>query len=156
MKPIQRKIDTKIGVIYLVASETRLQGIFWKKQQIPMEKDSKNDFLNRVELELTEYLEGKRKQFDIALDMQGTPFQKEVWKQLLNIPYGETRAYKDIAKAVNNSKASRAVGAANGQNPLSIIVPCHRVISSDGSLGGYAGGLNIKKKLLKLEKGEPI
>jgi methylated-DNA-[protein]-cysteine S-methyltransferase len=156
MKQIQRKISTKIGDIYLVASENGLQGVFWDKQQVPMDLDRKNDFLNQVEFQLNEYLDGKRKKFDILLDMQGSEFQMQVWKQLMKIPYGETRAYKDIAKAVNDSKASRAIGTANRQNPLCIVIPCHRVISSDGSLGGYSGGINIKKILLKLEKGKEI
>lgn len=152
MKQTQRRISTKIGVIYLVACEHGLQGVFWDKQKIPMEIDDKNVILNQVELQLNEYLDGKRNEFDIPLDIQGTEFQKQVWKQLMKIPYGETRSYKDIANAVNDSNASRAVGTANGQNPLCIVIPCHRVISSDGSLGGYSGGLNIKKKLLELEK----
>lgn len=152
MKQIQRKISTKIGIIYLVASENGLQGVFLEKQRIPMEIDSENTFLNQAELQLNEYFKGERTEFDIPLDIQGTEFQKQVWKQLIKIPYGETRSYKDIARAVNNSKASRAIGNANGQNPICIIIPCHRVISSDGSLGGYSGGINIKKKLLKLEK----
>lgn len=152
MKQMQRKISTRIGIIYLVASENGLQGVFWDKQVIPMEVDGKNTTLNQVELQLNEYFDRKRKEFDISLDMQGTEFQKQVWKQLMKIPYGETRSYKDIATAVNDSNASRAVGTANGKNPICIIVPCHRVISSDGSLGGYSGGLNIKKKLLEIEK----
>lgn len=155
MRQEQRKISTKIGVLYLVSSEKGLQGIFWERQSCVMsikENDKKNLILNQTETQLREYLDGKRQKFDIPLDIQGTAFQKQVWKQLAKIPYGETRSYKDIAKAINNEKASRAVGAANGLNPLSIIIPCHRVISSDGSLCGYAGGLSIKKMLLDLEK----
>jgi len=105
------------------------------------------------ERQLLEYLEGTRKYFDLPLDIRGTEFQKVVWKELVKIPYGETISYKDMAVAIKKSKASRAVGTANGKNPLCIIIPCHRVIASDGSLGGYSGGLSIKMKLLKLEEG---
>ena len=152
MKQIQRKISSKIGDIYLVASEKGLEGVFWNEQKIPMEGINRNVLLEQAELQLKEYLSGKRKEFNLPLDAQGTDFQKQVWNQLAKIPYGETRSYKDIAKALNDENASRAVGTANGKNPLCIIVPCHRVISSDGSLGGYSGGLSCKEKLLELEK----
>ena len=99
-----------------------------------------------------EYLNGKRKSFDIKYEINGTEFQKKVWKELTDIPYGETRSYKEIAVAVGNPKASRAVGMANNKNPIAIIVPCHRVIGSDGKLVGYAGGLDMKRALLTLEK----
>jgi O-6-methylguanine DNA methyltransferase len=102
--------------------------------------------------ELREYARGDRTKFTVPLDLQGTPFQLKVWKALLRIPYGETRSYKDIAQSVGNGRASRAVGMANHWNPIAIIVPCHRVISSDGSLGGYAGGLRKKVQILRLEK----
>jgi len=155
MDQLQKKICTKIGTLYLIASEKGLQGVFWEKQKCQMAdrgSDEKMVILNEAELELKEYLDGKRKKFDIPLDAQGTDFQKRVWEQLTKIPYGETRSYRDIARALNDENASRAVGTANGHNPLCIIVPCHRVISSDGSLGGYSGSLDIKKKLLGLEK----
>jgi methylated-DNA-[protein]-cysteine S-methyltransferase len=155
MEQTQRKINSRIGPLYLVASDKGLQGVFWTQQRSPMatgESERKSLILKKAELQLEEYLSGKRKDFDLPLDPSGTKFQKRVWEQLAKIPYGETRSYKDIAKALNQESASRAVGSANGQNPLSIIVPCHRVISSDGSLGGYAGGLGIKETLLSLEK----
>ena len=101
---------------------------------------------------LREYFDGKRKSFDgLPLRAEGTAFQKKVWDALLTIPYGETRSYKEQAIIVGNEKACRAVGTANGKNPISIIIPCHRVIGSDGSLTGYGGGLDIKKALLELE-----
>ena len=100
---------------------------------------------------LGEYLEGKRRDFDLPLDPKGTEFQKKAWNALLTIPYGQTRSYKEQAEAVGNAKACRAVGAANGKNPISIIIPCHRVIGTDGSLIGYGGGLAVKKALLELE-----
>lgn len=155
MEQTQRKINSRIGPLYLVASEKGLQGVFWTKQRSPMatdESERKSLILKKAELQLEEYLSGKRKDFDLPLDPRGTKFQKRVWEQLTKIPYGGTRSYKEIAKALNQEGASRAVGSANGQNPLSIIVPCHRVISSNGSLGGYAGGLGIKETLLNLEK----
>jgi len=98
-----------------------------------------------------EYFQGKRKMFDFKYDLQGTDFQKKVWHALEQIPYGETRSYKDIATAIGNAKASRAVGMANNRNPITIAVPCHRVIGSSGKLVGYAGGLEMKEKVLELE-----
>ena len=94
---------------------------------------------------------GRRRRFDLPLDLRGTDFQKRCWQELLKIPYGETRSYAEIARAIGNPAAVRAVGLANGQNPIAIIVPCHRVIGSDGSLTGYGGGLETKRKLLELE-----
>ncbi|MCU1306360.1 MAG: ogt [Acidobacteriaceae bacterium] len=105
----------------------------------------------RVEKQVLEYFTGKRKTFDLALAPEGTPFQQRVWQELLRIPYGETISYGELATRVGNPKASRAVGGANGQNPISLIVPCHRVIGSDLSLTGYGGGLNVKEALLKHE-----
>ena len=101
--------------------------------------------------QLGEYFDGKRKSFELPLKPCGTPFQKSVWRALSDIPYGETRAYGDIAKSVGNEKACRAVGMANNKNPIAIVIPCHRVIGADGSLTGYAAGTDIKKFLLELE-----
>ena len=112
----------------------------------------KTEFTDLVYNEVMEYLDGKRKTFDIKYEINGTEFQMKVWKELTKIPYGETRTYKEIAVAVGNPKASRAVGMANNKNPIAIIVPCHRVIGSDGKLVGYAGGLDMKRALLTLEK----
>ncbi|HJT59839.1 MAG TPA: methylated-DNA--[protein]-cysteine S-methyltransferase, partial [Ktedonobacteraceae bacterium] len=103
--------------------------------------------------ELARYMAGERLQFTCPLDMRGTAFQVAVWQELLHIPYGETRSYLDIAQAIGRPAAVRAVGAANGANPIAIIVPCHRVIGSNGSLTGYGGGLPAKEWLLALEKG---
>ncbi|MFS0690635.1 methylated-DNA--[protein]-cysteine S-methyltransferase [Sporosarcina sp. 179-K 8C2 HS] len=102
--------------------------------------------------ELIDYVEGKRKEFTIALDLHGTPFQRSVWKALLEIPYGQTVSYSDIAERIQNPKSVRAVGAAIGANPLLITVPCHRVVGKNGSLTGFRGGLEMKKQLLDLEK----
>lgn len=102
--------------------------------------------------QLEEYLSGKRKKFDLEFDVQGTAFQKSVWQELSKIPYGKTCSYRDIAKRIKKEKAVRAVGTANGRNPVCIIVPCHRVIAANGSLGGYYWGLEMKEKLLRMEK----
>lgn len=101
--------------------------------------------------QLNEYFEGKRKVFTVPIKLFGTNFQLKVWKALCDIPCGQTRSYKDIALHVGNPKAARAVGMANNRNPIAIIVPCHRVIASDGTLGGYAAGLDVKQKLLRIE-----
>jgi O-6-methylguanine DNA methyltransferase len=102
--------------------------------------------------QLLEYLAGKRTAFELALDLRGTPFQRAVWAELERIPYGETRSYADVARAVGSPNATRAVGAANGANPVALIVPCHRVIQSGGKLGGYGGGLELKRRLLAMEQ----
>lgn len=155
MEILQKKIKTVIGPLYLVATKTALRGIFFTEQDYSyVTSKSENEYfiLKRTEEELQEYLAGKRKRFTVALEPIGTPFQKRVWAALAAIPYGETRSYRDIARAVNNLRAYRAVGTANGRNPLSLIIPCHRVIAADGTLGGYGGGLSIKEHLLNLEK----
>lgn len=102
--------------------------------------------------QLVEYLEGKRTDFDLPLDLRGTTFQRAVWDALLAIPYGETRSYLDVARAVGNPEAVRAVGMANGANPVPLVVPCHRVIQSGGRIGGYGGGLDLKRRLLAMEQ----
>lgn len=148
MNLIQKKIKTKIGPLYLVASEDKLFGIHWDEQEV---KKGTNVVIEMTENQIGEYLEGTRESFNIPLDLKGTEFQKKVWKQLQKIPFGKTISYKQLAERVGNPKASRAVGSANGKNPISIIVPCHRVIASDGSLGGYYGGCDLKTKLLEIE-----
>lgn len=115
-----------------------------------------SDFSNKVFEQIQEYLQGVRKSFDVNYKLSGTEFQLSVWRELLKIPYGETRTYKEVAIALGNDKAARAVGMANNKNPLHIIIPCHRVIGTNGSLTGYAGGIDIKEKLLKLEKNEKL
>ncbi len=112
----------------------------------------KNEFTDKVFKQILEYLDGKRKEFSFECELRGTEFQVKVWKELAKIPYGETRSYKDVAIAVGNKNAARAVGLANNKNPIGIVYPCHRVIGSNGKLVGYAGGLEIKEYLLKMEK----
>jgi O-6-methylguanine DNA methyltransferase len=107
--------------------------------------------LQKAERQIHDYLRGRRRDFDLPLDIEGTAFQKKVWALLRRIPYGKTRSYKEIAGALGVPKASRAVGAAIGRNPLCLIVPCHRVIGADGGLCGYVGGLPVKRRLLSLE-----
>ena len=106
--------------------------------------------------QILEYLEGKRVSFELALDVRATDFQKRVYDGLLAIPYGETRTYAELAKAIRKPRAVRAVGAANGANPISLVIPCHRVVATGGKLGGYAGGLPMKEKLLALEHRHPL
>ena len=142
--------DSPIGPLTLIASEEGLVALeFGKKKRKDCIDDSKR--LAPYRKQLDEYFAGKREDFTIPLDIRGTDFQKRCWQQLLKIPYGQTRSYRQIAEAVGNRNAVRAVGLANGQNPIAIIVPCHRVIASDGTLCGYGGGLDIKEELLRLE-----
>ena len=115
-------------------------------------KKPETSVLQQCCLELDEYFAGRRKKFDVKAAFTGTSFQSKVWQELLKIPYGKTISYADLAKAAGNPKACRAAGSANGKNPIAIIIPCHRVIASNGGLGGYAYGLEAKKQLLDLEK----
>lgn len=138
----------KIGIVIEEDAITRL--LFNKTSDHYIEKETK---WHRLAFkELREYFNGERKVFTVPLNPAGTKFQKQVWNALLEIPYGQTASYQDIAVLINNQKAVRAVGNANGKNPIPIIIPCHRVIQKDGSLGGYTGGVDIKKTLLDLER----
>jgi methylated-DNA-[protein]-cysteine S-methyltransferase len=110
-----------------------------------------NDILQKTRQQIDEYLSAQRKQFDIPILMVGSDFQKQVWQQLIGVSYGQTSSYLDLAKKINNKKAVRAVASANGANSIALIVPCHRIIESNGELGGYGGGLSVKKRLLKIE-----
>ena len=157
MKIQQYEFQSGLGKIHLVASDRGLCGLYWEKQDHPIIDKLRTDipahgFLREAARQLGEYLEGKRREFDLELDFAGTPFQESVWKALRGIPFGATLSYKQLAARIGNPNAVRAVGTANGRNPLCIIIPCHRVIASDGSLGGYVGGLPIKAKLLALER----
>lgn len=144
-----------IGNLIIVEEENTIIKLCFKEQEITNIKDVRKfetPLLKKAKKQLEEYFEGKRKKFDLALRLNGTSFQNKVWKALLNIPYAKTCSYKDIAKNIGNENASRAVGNANNKNPLPIFIPCHRVIGSNGKLIGYAGGLDIKIKLLELER----
>jgi methylated-DNA-[protein]-cysteine S-methyltransferase len=153
-----KTIESPVGELKLVASDKGLVAILWENDSprrvrlTELVANEKHPVLIETERQLDEYFAGKRKAFSVALDMRGTRFQQDVWAALLAIPFGETRSYGQLAKQLGNPRASRAVGAANGKNPVSIIVPCHRVIGSSGKLTGFAGGLDTKAHLLNLEK----
>jgi len=153
-------MESPVGKLKLVATDKGLAAILWEndnpkrvKLGVPVENKT-HAVLVETESQLNEYFEGKRKTFSVQLDPSGTPFQHQVWQALLEIPFNETRSYGQLAAQVGNAKASRAVGAANGKNPISIIVPCHRAIGASGKLTGFAGGLDRKEFLLSLENGK--
>jgi len=153
-----KTIESPVGKLKLVASNEGLVAVLWQNDRPSRVRlgelvaDDRHPILLKAERQLGEYFAGKRKEFSVPLDMRGTPFQKNVWEALLAIPFGETRSYGQLAKQLGNPNATRAVGAANGRNPLSIIVPCHRVIGSTGKLTGFGGGLETKAHLLSLEE----
>jgi methylated-DNA-[protein]-cysteine S-methyltransferase len=165
MKPTPRPTQTSayrwagspIGRLRLVASDAGLAAILWESSDpaslsLTLGAESTNHpILAETARQLEEYFAGTRKAFDLPLDFAGTGFQQKVWRALLTIPFGETRSYAQIAKQIGQPTAARAVGAANGRNPIPIIAPCHRVIGSDGDLTGFGGGLPIKARLLTLE-----
>jgi methylated-DNA-[protein]-cysteine S-methyltransferase len=150
-------LKSPVGALKLVSSEQGLAAILWENDNLKrlplssLQEDINHPILLAAESQLNDYFAGKLKQFSLQLDAKGTPFQKQVWQALSTIPFGETRTYGQIAKQIGNPKAVRAVGAANSRNPISIIVPCHRVIGSNGKLTGFAGGLDIKAYLLAIE-----
>ena len=155
-------VDSPVGKLKVVASEKGLVAILWENdkptrvQLSELVEEPEQKVLVETERQLKEYFAGKRRSFDLPLDMRGTQFQKDVWEALLAIPFGETRSYGELAKKLGSPTASRAVGAANGRNPISIVVPCHRVIGASGKLTGFAGGLDVKERLLELESGETL
>ena len=156
---VSKTIDTPVGRLTLVANhKKKLTAIRWQKDDPNGEnpehlaEDDQDPVLLKTEQQLREYFEGERQIFSVDLEFIGTEFQKKVWNALLTIPFGETRSYGDIARQIGNSKSVRAVGAANGKNPISIVIPCHRVIGSSGKLVGFGGGMENKALLLNLEK----
>ncbi len=146
-------LETPIGTLQLVSDGRYLKAIHFPGMHDNTHGTGQHldDVLSACIDQLTEYFSGERHAFDLPLNAGGTGFQQTVWSALVDIPYGELRSYRDIANAIGKPKAARAVGAANGRNPLPIVVPCHRVIGSDGSLTGFAGGLPMKTQLLTLE-----
>jgi methylated-DNA-[protein]-cysteine S-methyltransferase len=141
--------SSPIGLIELTAGEKGLRTLYFvEAERYP---NAKNSILENTLEQLEEYFTSGRREFDISLDPSGTPFQLQVWKELLNIPFGRTISYLDLALAMGDKNSTRAVGAANGRNPISLIVPCHRVIGNDGKLTGYGGGLWRKQLLLEHE-----
>jgi O-6-methylguanine DNA methyltransferase len=157
MSLFYKKMKSPVGKLKLIASAHALVAVLWEREEPDRVKLDAPTFapehpiLIETERQLTEYFTGARAEFDLPIEPHGSAFQKKVWQALRNIPFGQTRSYLELAKALGSAAASRAVGLANGKNPLSIIVPCHRVIGSDGSLTGFAGGLEIKAALLALE-----
>ncbi len=154
-------LDSPVGKIVILANETAVTGVYFYDAVKEAETDGSaaggtgacpNSVTALAAREITEYLEGKRKEFDIPVEEHGTPFQERVWAELSRIPYGETVSYGELAERIGAPGASRACGSANGKNPVSIIVPCHRVIKADGTAGGYGGGPERKKFLLELER----
>lgn len=149
-----REVDSPVGGLVLFATRKGLAGLFFAHrvpdQELPPD-DPGNAHLNAAESQLAEYFAKQRKTFEIKFDRRGTTFQQKVWRQLSEIPFGEVCSYGDIARRIKNPRSVRAVGLANGSNPISIIVPCHRVIGADGSLTGFGGGVEIKHQLLTHE-----
>lgn len=145
-----------VGILGIVEEEGAILEIFFENEVSSNGriKEAETPLLKEAKKQLQEYFNKSRKNFDLPLAPKGTKFMENVWKALRAIPYGETRSYKDIAESINNPKACRAVGMANHRNPIAIAIPCHRVIGAKGSLVGYAGGLELKKYLLELEKNE--
>lgn len=149
-------MDSPIGNLLICAEDEHITKIlfFHSEDDYGLKKAERKrtPLIEKCILQLNEYFEGKRKDFDLPLKPSGTAFQLKDWAALQKIPYGKTCSYKDIAIAIGNEKACRAVGMANHNNPISIVIPCHRVVGADGSLTGYGGGLHIKKYLLELEQ----
>ena len=162
MTCVYKDIASPVGVLRLVARDGKLAAILWENDRpgrvrLPALTASPDEpVLCETERQLGEYFAGKRRTFSIPLDFDGTDFQRRVRQALLEIPYGETRSYGQIAASLGDPKSVRAVGAANGRNPVSIIAPCHRVIGADGDLTGFAGGLDRKLILLRLEGREAV
>ena len=157
MKLSFMKMASPVGQLKLVATETALVAVLWENENpnrvrlAELIENTQHPILLETQKQLNEYFAGQRQVFDLPLDFEGTEFQQKVWQALLTIPFGETRSYKQIAEQIGNVKAVRAVGAANGKNPISIIAPCHRVVGANGKLVGFAGGLENKDVLLRLE-----
>ena len=153
-------LPSLVGELKLVAKGSRLAAILWENDRPnrvrlgPMTEAPDNPVLLKTARQLEEYFAGTRNCFELELDFVGTDFQKQVWAALLTIPFGETRTYSQIAQQIGKPTAVRAVGAANGRNPISIVAPCHRVIGASGKLTGFAGGLEAKERLLRLEGGD--
>ncbi|MEM9464617.1 MAG: methylated-DNA--[protein]-cysteine S-methyltransferase [Actinomycetota bacterium] len=151
----QAQIDSPIGVLTVVASDVGVRKILWE-DQIGDAGDAVFDDAHPVLVvaaaQLEEYFRGDRQTFDLPLDLVGTDFQKEAWLALATVPYGETTSYGEQAERIGRKGAFRAVGAANGKNPIPIVLPCHRIVGANGALTGFAGGLDVKQRLLALEQ----
>jgi methylated-DNA-[protein]-cysteine S-methyltransferase len=150
------EMKSPVGKLVLVEDDGKLAGVYLDTYSPPEAERRSSPLLENAKAQLAEYFAGQRDDFDLPLAPKGTDFQRAVWKALTKIPFGETRSYAQIAQAIGKPHAVRAVGAANGANPIALIVPCHRVIGSDGSLTGYGGGLPRKKWLLAHESRLPL
>lgn len=154
----RRTIDSPVGQLRLVATETALFAVLWPEEREGRVKfttepvDGDNKVLRQTTKQLGEYFAGKRRSFDLPLELRGTEFQQQVWLELAEIPFAETSTYGKQAAAIGRPRAIRAVGSANGRNPLSIVLPCHRIVGADGKLTGFAGGLDTKRWLLDHER----
>lgn len=160
---IYDEIDSPVGKLTIITSQKKLHAIFWENDRkntnceefiSRLIKNPKEEIIIKTKKQLAEYFQGKRKKFELPLALNGTSFQLQAWNQLLKIPYGKTISYAEQAEKVGDRNKARAVGMANGLNPISIVVPCHRVIGSNGQLVGFGGGLEKKAYLLELEKRE--
>lgn len=151
----QAQLDSPIGLLTLVASDDGLRKVLWADQADDAgdaTPDDAHPVLAAAATQLTEYFAGDRQDFDLPLDLVGTDFQKDAWRALASVPYGETTSYGEQAERIGRKGAFRAVGAANGKNPVPIVLPCHRIVGANGALTGFAGGLSIKQQLLALEQ----
>ena len=157
MNYFHQKLATPIGSMVVIEKSGRIQGVVFQntwpsfRKRFAGSQEKKTPVLAEAKRQLAEYFAGRRRSFDLPLELTGTAFQNKVWQSLAGIPYSETRTYKQQAQSIQMPRAVRAVGRTNGSNPICVVLPCHRVIGSDGSLTGYAGGLNVKKFLLQLE-----
>jgi methylated-DNA-[protein]-cysteine S-methyltransferase len=148
-------INTPVGILELKGDAEGLASVLFKDEENDVVSEKIPKELKDAALQLQEYFEGNRKEFNLKLSLEGTDFQKRVWEELQQIPFGKTTSYQQMANTLGDPKVIRAAASANGKNPISIIIPCHRVIGSDGSLTGYAGGLHRKKWLLEFENPSP-
>lgn len=144
--------DTELGKIFISSNGDSITSVSLKNQNILDIKERRTTLTDKAALQINEYFAGKRKAFDVPIAPKGTEFQQKVWQALREIPYGQTRSYKEVAIAIGNPKGSRAVGMANHKNPILLLIPCHRVIGSKGSLVGFAVGVDVKERLLQIER----
>jgi methylated-DNA-[protein]-cysteine S-methyltransferase len=162
MNTFYKTMHSPVGLLTLVATDNALVAVLWENDPPErvrlgtMEENAEHPLLLEAERQLKAYFAGKLEHFSLPLDFNGTGFQKKVWAALTTIPFGETRSYAEIARQIGHPGAVRAVGAANGKNPISIVAPCHRVIGSNGKLTGFAGGLEAKALLLRMEAKERV
>ena len=158
MSYVSKRVHSPVGLLTLVASEHGLAAILWPDDRPcrvrldVADEVADHPVIQEAERQLAEYFAGRRTEFELPLDPSGTPFQQKVWTALRSIPFGETRSYAEVATQIGHPGAARAVGAASGRNPLSIVAPCHRVVGTGGELTGFAGGLEVKARLLAFER----